>query len=110
MITILTTTGISLYVNAGRINNTKAATEDQMRQYLRMHPRKASSEANSLLQMSDSSDRLVLLHTQTPEAILCAELLRDYFSNQGYKYVKTVQLDFQSDPKHIETTGLRNLI
>jgi putative CRISPR-associated protein (TIGR02619 family) len=110
MTTILTTTGISLYMNTGKVHSTKTPTEDQMRQHLRGNPKRASSEANSLLQMSNPGDHLVLLHTQTPEAIQCAELLHDYFSNGGYKHVKVVPLEFQSDPKHIETTGLRNLI
>jgi putative CRISPR-associated protein (TIGR02619 family) len=110
MTTILTTTGISLYINTGRENNTRNPTKDQMRQYLRKNPKRSSSEANSLLQMSDCNDHLVLLHTQTPEATQCAELLQEYFSNEGYKHVRLVALEFQSNPKHIETTGLRNLI
>jgi putative CRISPR-associated protein (TIGR02619 family) len=110
MTTILTTTGISLYTNTGRLHDTKMPTDDQMRQYLRMNPKRASSEANSLLQMAEQNDHLVLLHTQTLEAIRCAELLRDYFHNEGYKHVRLVPLEFQGDPKHIETTGLRNLI
>jgi len=85
-------------------------TEDQMRQYLRTNPKRASSEANSLLQMAMPDDHLVLLHTQTPEAIQCAALLHNYFLAEGYKHVRLEALEFQGDPKHIETTGLRNLI
>jgi putative CRISPR-associated protein (TIGR02619 family) len=110
MTTILTTTGISLYLNTGRTLGTKTPTEDQMRQYLRMNPNLASSEANSLLRMADHDDHLVLLHTKTPEAIQCVKLLQNYFQNEGYKYVRLEPLEFESDPKHVETTGLRNLI
>src|SRR5690349_19427797 len=104
MTTILTTTGISLSGNTGRINDTKTPTDEQMRQYLRTNPKRASSEANSLLQMAQKDDSLVLLHTKTEKAIKCVNLLRDYFHNEGYKYVRLVSLEFQSDPKHIETT------
>jgi putative CRISPR-associated protein (TIGR02619 family) len=110
MTAILTTTGISLYGNTGRINNIKTPTDEQMRQYLRTNPKRASSEANSLLQMAQKDDSLVFLHTQTEKAVKCVNLLRDYFHNEGYKYVRLVPLEFQSDPKHIETTGLRSLI
>jgi CRISPR/Cas system-associated protein Csm6 len=83
MTTILTTTGISLNSNTKRDFKADPPTDDQMRQYLRMNPKRASSEANSLLQMARQDDYLILLHTQTPEAIKCADLLRDYFHNEG---------------------------
>jgi|SRR5581483_2985625 len=110
MTTILTTTGISLYNNTKRIHDHKLPTDDQMRQYLRTDPKNASSEANSLLRMAKKDDHLALLHTQTPTAVKCIELLRNYFQDEGYKNVRLVQLEFQDDPKHIETTGLRGLI
>jgi len=110
MTNILTTTGISLYLNTKREYQTSQPTDDQMRQHLRMNPKRASSEANSLLQMAQQNDYLILLHTKTPESTKCANLLRDYFHNEGYKHVRLVPLEFQNDPKHIETTGLRNLI
>lgn len=110
MKTILTTTGISLSISAGRKYNTKEPTDDQMRQHLRMEPKSASAEANSLLQIAQPDDHIVLLHTDTPEARKCADLLQDFFDNQGYKHVRLVQLEFQEDAQHIETTGLRSLV
>ncbi len=110
MTTILTTTGISLYTNTKRTQKIDAPTDEQMRQYLRQKPEAAASEAKSLLQIAKSGDSLVLLHTQTPEAIRCAVLLGDYFRDEGFKHVDVVQLEFHGDAKHIETTGLRNLI
>ncbi len=110
MTTILTTTGISLYQNTKRTQNTNVPTDDQMRQYLRQTPQAASSEAKSLLQIAELDDYLVLLHTQTSEAVTCAILLRDYFQEKGYKHVNIVPLEFHGDAKHIETTGLRNLV
>jgi putative CRISPR-associated protein (TIGR02619 family) len=110
MATILTTTGISLYLNTKKTQHIDAPTDDQMRQYLRQTPEAASSEAKSLLQMATVNDRLVLLHTQTSEAIRCANLLREFFQDKGYKHASVIQLEFQGDPIHIETTGLRHLI
>ncbi len=110
MATILTTTGLSLYQNAQREYQTNQPTDDQMRQYLRTNPDRASSEANSLLKFAKPDDDLVLLHTQTPDAIRCASLLRDYFYDKGYKRTRLVQLEFKGDAQHIETTGLRSLI
>jgi putative CRISPR-associated protein (TIGR02619 family) len=110
MTTILTTTGISLYINARREHKTDAPTDDQMRQYLRTKPEDASAEAKSLLQMAQEEDFLVFLHTETPEAITCARLLKEFFHNRGFKHVELVQLEFQDDEKHIETRGLRNLV
>src|SRR2546421_1519556 len=110
MPTILTTTGISLYINASRNYNIKDPTDDQMRQYLRTKPELASAEANSLLQIAQSDDHLVFLHTETPEAKKCAELLQEFFNNKGFKHIHLVKLQFQDDEKHIETHGLRNLV
>ena len=110
MATILTTTGLSLYQNAKREYQTNQPTDDQMRQYLRTNPDRASSEANSLLKFAKPDDDLVLLHTQTPDAIRCTSLLHDYFSSKGYKRIRLVQLEFKGDAQHIETTGLRSLI
>src|SRR6266700_1922460 len=88
MRTILTTTGISLFMSAGRKYNTKAPTDDQMRQHLRMEPKSASAEANSLLQIAQPDDHIVLLHTDTPEARKCAELLGDLFDKLIYEVEK----------------------
>src|SRR5438105_3584393 len=100
MTTILTTTGISLYSNAKREYKTDSPTDDQMRRYLRAKPERASSEANSLLQMAQSDDHLIFLHTKTLEAVRCAQLLQDYFHNEGYKQVRLVPLEFQGDAQH----------
>ncbi len=110
MTTILTTTGISLYSNAKREYKTDSPTDEQMRRYLRAKPERASSEANSLLQIAQHDDHLVFLHTQTPEAQQCAALLSEYFLEEGYTQVRLVQLDFQGDAEHIETIGLRKLV
>ncbi len=110
MTTILTTTGISLIISTARKYNTKEPTDDQMRQHLRMEPKIASAEANSLLQIAQPDDHIVLLHTDTSEARRCADLLQDFFEKEGYKHVRLVPLEFQEDAQHIETTGLRSLV
>lgn len=109
MTTILTTTGISLQINTGREHKTKTPTDDQMRQYLRMEPTLASSEAKSLMQIIQSDDdQLVFLHTA--EAQKCASLLQEFFVNKGHKHVRLLPLEFQGDERQIEMTGIRNLV
>jgi putative CRISPR-associated protein (TIGR02619 family) len=110
MTTILTTTGISLFTNTGRKLDTQEPTDDQMRQYLRMEPERASAEANSLLQIAQFNDQIVLLHTDTVEARKCAELLQEFFGNRGFKHIRLIALQFQEDEQHIETLGIRNLV
>ncbi len=112
MTTILTTTGISLHLNTSREYKTVQPTDDQMRQFLRVKPEAASAEANSLIQIAEPDDNLVLLHTETPEAVKCAKLLKEFFINdRGFKHEPSlVKLEFQDDEKHIETQGLRNLV
>ncbi len=95
MTTILTTTGISLYINTGREYKTSSPTDDMMRQYLRMKPQSASAEANSLLQIAQPGDHLVFLCTDTVNAQRCAELLKEFFTNGGFKHVEIVSLQFQ---------------
>ena len=111
MTTIITTTGISLHTNTDR-NFAKKPTDDQMRQYLRMNPERASAEVNSLLQIAEPGDHLVFLHTATAEAERCAQLLKEFFENKGYNHshIRLVPLQFQEDEQHIESLGLRNLV
>ncbi len=110
MTTILTTTGISLFINTGRHYGVKEPNDDQMRQYLRTEPIRASAEANSLLQIAQLDDQIVLLHTDTAEARKCAELLQEFFDNRGFKHIRLIALQFQEDEQHIETLGIRNLV
>src|SRR6266702_15030 len=110
MTTILTTTGISLFLNTGRECKTSSPTDDQMRQYLRTKPEAASAEANSLLQIAHTDDQLVFLRTETQGAQRCIKLLEEFFHSRGFKHIRIVELQFQDDEKHIETHGLRNLV
>ncbi len=110
MTTILTTTGISLFLNTNRKYDIKESTDDQMRQYLRMEPEHASAEVNSLIQIVKSDDHLVFLCTETPNAQGCANLLKEFFTNRDFKHIDIVELQFQEKEEHIETQGLRNLV
>lgn len=110
MATIITTTGISLYLNTRKENQMKPPTEDEMRQYLRMRPADAAAEANSLLQIAQPGDALVFLCTETSESQRCANLLKEFFLKRGHKQVRIEPLQFQDDERHIETHGLRNLV
>lgn len=113
MTTILTTTGLSLYFNTRNKVTSHPPTDEQMLQYLKENPVGACAETNSLLQIIHPDDYLVFLHTETPEATRCANLLKDYFiKERGFKpfQVKVRQLRFSTDEKDLETQGLRNLV
>jgi putative CRISPR-associated protein (TIGR02619 family) len=110
MATIITTTGISLYLNTRKEYKTESPTDDEMRQYLRRQPAAASAEANSLLQLTQPVDALVFLCTETSESQRCAKLLKEFFLKRGHQQVRIEPLQFQDDEKHIETHGLRNLV
>jgi putative CRISPR-associated protein (TIGR02619 family) len=113
MTTVLTTTGISLYLNTRREYKTESPTDDQMWEYLHTNHTSASAEANSLLQMAQPDDSIVLLHTDTLEAKRCADLVREFFiADRGYKpyQIQIKRLQLRDDEKHIETYGLRTLV
>ena len=77
---------------------------------MRAEPGSASAEVNSLLQFAQPDDDLVFLCTETPNAKRCAQLLKEFFTNRGFKHVRIVELQFQEEEEHIETQGLRNLV
>ncbi|NJP05128.1 MAG: putative CRISPR-associated protein [Chloroflexaceae bacterium] len=110
MKTILTTTGISLLSNTKRTYSTETPTEDQMRQYLRTEPERASAETNSLLKFTEPRDEIVLLHTDTDEARCCAMLIQQFLKGKEYNDVRLVELQIADDERHLESRGLRNLV
>lgn len=113
---IITTTGVSLYINAKKMLERKSPgeklepTKEQMYHYLLNEPESMSAEANSLLKMAEASDSLVFLTTDTPRAKLCVDLLRDFFTKQGFRNVNIVNLQFQDREEHIEKQGIRDLL
>ncbi len=110
MTTIITTTGISLLQNTGRKFDIKTPSDDQMRQYLRTDPDRASAETNSLLKFAQVDDQIVLLHTDTPDALNCARLIRDFLEKQEYKFIRLSELKLEEDEQQLESRGLRNLV
>jgi putative CRISPR-associated protein (TIGR02619 family) len=108
--TILTTTGISLALNTARSVGVAKPSDDQIRQYLRADPNRASAEINALLRFAQADDRLVLLHTDTVEAERCAGLLQEFLVDRGFKNVRLIKLELQDEEQHLETRGLRNLV
>jgi putative CRISPR-associated protein (TIGR02619 family) len=109
MTTILTTTGISLLINAKRDLGEKNPSDEQILHYLRSNPDPASAESKSLLKMASPGDTLVLLHTETPEAERCARLLVSFLQNQGFQ-TRLVNIKMREDEAHLETQGLRMLV
>lgn len=112
MTVILTTTGISLYLNTAK-NIQPSPTDEQMRKYLREQPERASAEVKSLLYMAHPSDTLVFLYTDTSEADRCITILCDYFvTERGFKAteVRARKLRFRDSEESIEAYGLRDLV
>jgi putative CRISPR-associated protein (TIGR02619 family) len=109
MTTIITTTGISLFNYARRKNNDNPPTDDQMRQQLRVNPQAASAEANSLLQIAQPNDHLVLLYTEDPTAKRCVDLLQEFFKSEGFQHIRLVNLQLHANDKQIEHE-LHNLV
>lgn len=109
MTTILTTTGISLKLNAARALGSSPSDLD-LRQYLHTDPSRASAELNALLRFASTNDHLVLLHTDNAEAERCANLLCEYLIEQGFTHTRLVKLELQDQEEHLETRGLRNLV
>lgn len=77
---ILTTVGTSLLNNSQRINLT---LDQEILDYLRQDPKKASAESNSLSRIWQAGDGIVLLHSATPEGRKAADLLRQYWEQKG---------------------------
>lgn len=108
MTIIITTTGISLYNFTRR--KYPSPTEEQMRQSLYTDAKNASAEVNSLLQIAEPDDTIVLLYTKNLQANTCAKLVKDFFVHEGYKHIRLVELNFQDDEKQIETVGIRSFV
>jgi len=77
---ILTTVGTSLLNNATREG---LVADQDILSYLARDPKKASAETNSLLRILQPGDEIVLLHSATEEGRKAAQLLQEYWRQQG---------------------------
>ncbi|MBO1437221.1 putative CRISPR-associated protein [Meiothermus sp. CFH 77666] len=77
---ILTTVGTSLLFNARRDN---LVQDSDILAYIKQDPIKASAETNSLTRILHKGDEIVLLHSDTVEGARAAELLEQYWRQQG---------------------------
>lgn len=57
--------------------------DGEILEYLKHDPKKASAETNSLLRVLQAGDEIVLLHSDTFEGARAAELLEQYWQQQG---------------------------
>jgi putative CRISPR-associated protein (TIGR02619 family) len=111
MSVIITTTGLSLCYKTRKKFKVEHPTDGQLKQCLQEDPADVSAEANSLLQFAQKDDQLILLHTDTPEAEQCAQILKHFFiHNKGFKETRLVKLAFQDNEAHIEAHGIRDLV
>jgi putative CRISPR-associated protein (TIGR02619 family) len=106
---IITTVGTSLKSNFEREKKEKT-TSDVLFYYLRSTDvKKASAETNSLSRILKGDDSIVLLHSDTPEGELCADVLRRYYQKNKHEAVIERVVDLRYDESVFKVKGLRFL-
>lgn len=113
MRTILVTVGTSLLTNAGRklCKKPEEMNDADIANYLRTaEPEEASAETNSLSRMLQKDDKLVFLHSDTPEGERCAQLLRNHYERQGYEAEIQKIPDLNYKESRFKMRGLRSLV
>ncbi len=125
MRTVIATVGTSLLTNPdigvdddkkrpwfGWRQGCKLPDKETMLKYLRdADMRKASAETNTFqaLPLQDD-DKIVLLHTQTDDGRICAEVIKDFYKEQGY-LVEAREITFLNYlEKSFEEKGLKSLV
>lgn len=111
MRTILITVGTSLLTNAQRHWQKQELSDQEIANYLsRTDPIRASAETNSLSRILREGDKLIFLHSQTEEGKFCADSLRRYYENQGYRSESQEIPDLTYTESRFKMRGLRSLV
>lgn len=111
MRTILITVGTSLLTNAQRHWQKQELSDQEIANYLsRTDPIRASAEKNSLSRLLREGDKLIFLHSQTEEGKFCADSLRRYYENQGYRSESQEIPDLTYTESRFKMRGLRSLV
>jgi putative CRISPR-associated protein (TIGR02619 family) len=110
---VITTTGTSLLTNfkrqvKDRVNEDKL--KEELISFIRQNdPDKASAETNSLLKIAEDGDEILLLHTDTTEGLMCAEVIQQYLQSEKKK-VSLKKLPLENNETQFERYGLRGLV
>lgn len=111
MRTIITTVGTSLLNNAKRDLGTDQLDHAAIANYhRRTEPERASAETNSLSRLLLSDDRIVFLHSQTPEGEQCARALHNHYQAQGHHTELHNVPDLLYSESRFKMRGLRSLV
>jgi putative CRISPR-associated protein (TIGR02619 family) len=113
MRTIITTTGTSLLGNAAKKLKKSFAdiTErDLSNVFEQMGTDKACAETNSLFKIADNQDRVILLHTSTPEGEQCAQAVAKKLAKENWRNIELRQLHLEDNEIQFERKGLRELV
>jgi putative CRISPR-associated protein (TIGR02619 family) len=109
--TIVTTVGTSLLTSAGRAPEDAPPPLDDLIRLLRdTPPSQASAETNSLSRLASPGDRIVLLHSDTPEGKLCAEALHRHLRLAGHDTETRLVKDLSYEESRFKFLGLRSLV
>ena len=114
MRTLIVTVGTSALFNARthfHLDRAAAVTLEQLREFLRVaDPIKASAESNSLSRLLREDDRLIFLHSHTPEGELCAQALAEHYAKLGSRTQLVEIGDLAYSDKSFKSRGLRALV
>ncbi|MGI6387343.1 MAG: putative CRISPR-associated protein [Desulfomonilia bacterium] len=110
--TIISTVGTSLIKNAGRkIGADKALDKVKLVRYLQDEPQnKASAETNALSRVARQDDRLVFLHSHTPDGLICAQALCAYYQKASHECEAIEIQDLTYTETSFKMRGLRSLV
>lgn len=113
MRTILVTVGTSVLTNAERALGKKPdeLSDAEIANHLRIsEPEKASAETNSLSKLNlQKGDKIIFLHSDTPEGERCARLLRNHYECQYEAEVQRIP-DLNYKERRFKMRGLRSLV
>lgn len=107
--TIISTVGTSLLGNAKR-NDVVIDDDGAVQKFIKSDVQKASAESNALSRMVEEGDRLVFLHSDTPEGESCANALVQYYNAEGYKVTPRKIEGLNYNEKGFVQYGLRQFV
>lgn len=106
---LLTTVGASLLNNAKR-DGLDVADETKVLKYISDDPRRASAETNSLSQILQEGDEVVLLHSDTEEGAKAADLLESFYKKQGVPCNRVRIAGLTYEAQGFVDFGLKNFV
>jgi putative CRISPR-associated protein (TIGR02619 family) len=111
MRTVLVTVGTSLLTNARRELGRQEPSHQEIAAYLSHTPsERASAETNSLSRILQEGDKIIFLHSQTPEGRFCAEALKHHYRREGYSAEVCEIPDLTYAESRFKMRGLRALV